>query len=241
MNGPRMGLSMGLRQTLRQEPRIMLKQIIDFEHAYIQIDNFFEENKGEFIPLRELLRLVPQRQYSQIVYAVAGGWAVEVLTGRKRQHSNINVIMFDPERRRLNSDRCLDYLFLNYGNGLKKNQVMRREWKPAERNVYVSGPEFLIATKVAPCNGKSPREKDLCDVIYLMESQPELNPVKLRTAFGNYPQLRHRGEYVRQIMQMHDAMQGNGSRVKKRYALDILAKTIADNIRENTHKNDLQG
>ena len=226
-----LGMGLGMRQTLRQEPRIILRQIVDFRLAQEQIQEMFEEYKGRHVPLIALLQKVPQRQHGTLVYAVAGGWATEVLSRKKREHGNINVVLMDEKQHVLNSDSCLDYLFLQYGNGLKKNQVVTRSW--TNRPVHVAGPEFMIATKVAPHSGKLPREKDLCDVVYIMESQPELDPNKLRTAFGNYPSLTNRGEYVRQLMMMHDVRKGNGNRIKQRYALDILSRTIANNIAEN--------
>ena len=220
-----MGPVLRQRQTLRLE---LLQETRD------RISDFFERYRNRGIPLKELLGHVPQynSDHSLLTYAVAGGWAVEVLTGKKRQHSNINVIMLDPEKTVLNSNRCLDYLFLQYDKSkrLGKEQVVERDWEQTKEGVYVTSPEFLIATKVAPHNGDLAREKDLVDVVYLMETQPRLHSTKIEKALRNYPGLTDRDQYVKQLMQIYESKK---SRVKQRYALEDLSQNIANSIEEN--------
>ena len=233
-----MRMTQGLRQ--RQRQRLEQRQVLKLrllQETRDRIGDFFARYRSANLRLKDLLEEVPQynSDHDILTYAIAGGWAVEVLTGKRRQHSNINAIMLDPDKTVLNSNMCSDYLFLqdNGSSGLKKNQVVEREWAPTKEGVYVAGPEFLIATKVAPHKGDLPREKDLVDVVYLMGTQPKLNSTKLRTALGNYPELElpERDQYVRQIMQIYDRMKGN--RAKQRYALEDLSQDIANNITEN--------
>ncbi|MBW2970144.1 hypothetical protein KY319_03405, partial [Candidatus Woesearchaeota archaeon] len=90
-----MNLSLGIGQKLE----IKISQCIEYPVVIEDIKEYFKDNEsGDVRNLKELLRVVPQRQHGRLAYVVGGGWAVEVLTGKARNHGNINVLVVDPNR-----------------------------------------------------------------------------------------------------------------------------------------------
>ncbi|MBW3016531.1 hypothetical protein KY309_02885, partial [Candidatus Woesearchaeota archaeon] len=106
-----------MRIELSLKPEISIRQALCIEYPVVieDIKEYFKDNEsGDVRNLKELLRVVPQRQHGRLAYVVGGGWAVEVLTGKARDHGNINVLVVDPNRTSLESNRCLDYLGVHY-------------------------------------------------------------------------------------------------------------------------------
>src|SRR3989338_4208913 len=74
-------------QALVQIPRLA----VDFRNA-----NFFDKSwlTGSIDDLITLLTEYPQRDEERdtLSYLISGGWAVEMLTGKKREHHDLDII-----------------------------------------------------------------------------------------------------------------------------------------------------
>ncbi len=190
MTGMSMGFSMRQEITIRQEHRI------DFPEEIARINTYFERTAEKRGPnkLKELLRIIPQKQYGKFVYVVAGGWAVEILTGKARAHNNINVLVLDPAKDELSSNRCLDYLGVEYmehaiKRALVKKDIVKAVWKRGKREVYVPSREFMIGTKLLPKSVTiGNRTKDLEDVLSLVQAEPDTG--KLAKVLNAFPYVR---------------------------------------------------
>ena len=173
------GMSFGFRQeqrldhkmTLRQEQSIHYPEVIESIRSHFSDTEDFPTDVSR---LKQLLKTIPQRQNGKLAYVIGGGWAVEVLTGKARKHNNINVLVVDPKRTTLESNRCLDYLGVQYldkalDDALVKRDVIKGNWKRGDCAVYVPSHEFMVGTKLLPRSvNEGNRDKDIADLVELL-------------------------------------------------------------------------
>ena len=136
-----------------------------------------------------------------IQYLLAGGWAVELLTGSKREHEDIDVFCVDEDYLStlntsigpgfVNDERAAIFYAHCFGNFstrlIKKHYT--QEVEIGNRKVVIPSTEFLLLFKLfLPL-----REKDAHDVAAIFNTQ-QINPGKLanilRTIGYTNPQQR---------------------------------------------------
>lgn len=195
-----LGMSFGFRQEQRLDEELSLRQeqSIDFPEVIENIRSHFRDTENlatDVSRLKELLRTIPQRQHGKLAYVIGGGWAVEILTGKEREHGNINVLVVDPRRTTLESNRCLDYLGVQYlddalEKALIKKDIVKGKWKRGRQNVYVPSREFMIGTKMLPRTlTEGNRDKDIADVVQLLAVKPDVK--KLTKVFKALPYIKN--------------------------------------------------
>ncbi|GEM_PF-6132735 len=173
------GMSFGFSQEQRLDHKMSLRQehSVDYPKVIESIRSHFsstEDFPTDVSRLKQLLRTIPQRQNGRLAYVIGGGWAVEVLTGKAREHGNINVLVVDSKRTTLESNRCLDYLGVQYldkalADALVKRDVIKGNWTRGECDVYVPSHEFMVGTKLLPRTvDEGNRDKDIADLVELL-------------------------------------------------------------------------
>ncbi len=139
--------------------------------------------------LEKMLKEFPQKsKRGSPNYLLAGGWAVELLTGNQREHEDIDVICIDEEylsifntsvgSSRTNDQRAAIYYAMNFGKiptaSIRRNYTQEIEWVNSDQLVVIPSTEFLLLSKIlGPL-----REKDLYDVVAILKTQ-DINPKKL--------------------------------------------------------------
>lgn len=228
---------MRLEQRLEQELSLKQELRIDFGKVISHINDYFSkaEASNDVNMLKELLRVVPQKQNGQVAYVVAGGWAVEILSGKSRPHGNINVLVMDPEKQVLESHRCLDYLGVLYldkalDRALVKRDVIEADWKRGHCKVYVPSPEFMIGTKLLPRSAvDNPRGKDMADVITMLKAY---SPRKkfLAKVFRALPYVRDPETVAEYVSETARYVRTHPKDKKAGVALELLTCTLKEQV-----------
>lgn len=171
-----MELGLGLR--LRQNIELVQLQRIQLALGLAPpIDDSWLTGKPK--DLHELLTQEPQLDNNdRLRYIVSGGWAVEFLTGKKREHHDLDIISVSrkPLIFKVDEQNAKNYFqtLSMTTNELLENHVVEVEWdfndnykelelEPSNMTLYVASPEFLFLSKIAGFK-REPRDKDLDDL-----------------------------------------------------------------------------
>lgn len=139
--------------------------------------------------LETLLTDCPQEdEQGGINYLLSGGWAVEILTGKKREHHDLDIINLSrvPLNWRIDEQKPENYFgtISMRPQEMLDNHVQQTSWDMSESypeisdsqfTVYVPGNEYLFLSKIAGFL-REPRNKDYSDLQSLsgiMESDEE--------------------------------------------------------------------
>jgi len=117
-----------------------------------QMKSFFLENKyqiGSMQRLVELLEKFPQKE-GKINYLLAGSWAIEVFSGKKLDHDDIDLIILkDPlyyiDDAISEEESCWNVLPLDLEYFDKKGTIMKKEFKGKE--IYIPNFNLNICSK----------------------------------------------------------------------------------------------
>ena len=165
-----MGMGMGMRMQMRP---ISINEI--FARAFAGLE-------GTADNLAQMLNKFPQRsENGDLKYLLAGGWAVELLTGSEREHEDIDVICVDEEHLSIyntsvgssnaNDERASLYYALHFGEiptkSIKRNYIQEINWERTNLPVVIPSTEFLLLSKII----RSLREKDFYDVSMIFATQ----------------------------------------------------------------------
>lgn len=134
--------------------------------------DFFGGRDGNPGNLAEILQFIDQiDEFGRPRWALAGGWAVEMLTGVSRSHHDIDAVLLGKNPERIDTD-CVSpenyFNVLSCSNRFLTSRcldIVEWSWADIQFKVVVLRPEFLFCSKFV----RSPREKDLADVVALVE------------------------------------------------------------------------
>lgn len=134
----------------------------------------FKGNGSSFDDLLEILEAVPQvNEDGHLQWALAGGWAVELLTGVMRDHHDIDTVALTSKPVHLDTDHQESSNYFDIiscsGHFLRKNCIEEVEIGNQDEGetekVYVLCPEFLFLSKFL----RPPRQHDWLDIIALID------------------------------------------------------------------------
>src|SRR3989338_6752715 len=168
---------------------------------------------GTLKNLKYVLREVPQFDEGKVNYLIAGGWACDILSGNKRKHHDIDIIILEDDISYLDTDNNepQDYfgILSTSTEDILQNHIIETFWKQGRRKVYVPSHEFLITTKIAPYQGNPSREKDLEDIVNLMKSKDSLDFYKLKSTFSKVPELEEPQRYALCVYKLYKCRNEN--------------------------------
>lgn len=135
--------------------------------------NFFGGGGNHPHDLNQLLMTIPQTTRSgKVRWALTGGWAVELLTGRKRSHHDIDTLVMCKTPMHMDTDKVVPeeyfYVLSCESKFVRKNCLTEVIWKYGVHVhlVRVTRPEFLFCSKFV----REPRPQDWADVQTLINS-----------------------------------------------------------------------
>lgn len=116
----------------------------------------------------KLIKAIPQCVDGKPLWALAGGWAVEFLTGEKRDHQNLDVLVIEKNPFPISSSntRADDYFGVISSTDKFITNNCLQEIKFNGQFVITLKPEYLFLSKFL----KSPREKDSQDLRSLVKA-----------------------------------------------------------------------
>ncbi|MBD3281258.1 hypothetical protein GF391_00745 [Candidatus Uhrbacteria bacterium] len=135
--------------------------------------NFFGGGGNHPHDLNQLLMTIPQTTRSgKVRWALTGGWAVELLTGRKRNHHDIDTLVMCKTPMHMDTDKVVPEEYFDVlsceSKFVRKNCLTEVIWKYGVHVhlVRVTRPEFLFCSKFV----RAPRPQDWMDVQTLVNS-----------------------------------------------------------------------
>lgn len=121
--------------------------------------------------LRLVLDQIPQEEFGRVVWALTGGWAVELLEGRTtREHHDIDMMVLASDPIHVDTDKitadCYFEVMSASGVLIKRHCLRRVSWSSdgIEYQVVVLCPEFLFVSKFH----EKTREQDWVDIGFLV-------------------------------------------------------------------------
>lgn len=196
----------GQRQDLRQGQNLLQR---------VELDIGINAPGGNLLcgdpeDLQVLLTNEPQLDNEgKIRYVLAGGWAVEALTGKKREHHDIDIIATSKkpliyQLDKMNAGNYFQILSLSVKDLLEKH-TLKVKWEPGYNNItnwpdeiYSVSPEFLFLSKLAGFM-RSPREKDIEDLETLAKTDYEFTKTSFDSLLHNTKGL-HVDYYLNKIL-----------------------------------------
>lgn len=145
--------------------------------------------KGTSDNLERMLEKFPQKsRRGTVKYLLAGGWAVELLTGSEREHEDIDVLCVDEEYLTpfntsigpgvASDERAAIFYAMRFGEiptrTIRRNYTQEVKRKTNPSPVVIPSTEFLLLSKIF----EPLRDKDVHDVSAILRTQ-EVNPRKL--------------------------------------------------------------
>lgn len=255
-----MGIELGLRQEQRLEIGLeqRLEQIQEARLELAQAPKMLllapEKEKGNWLggspeDLRTLLSTNPQRTGESLNYLLGGGWAVEILTGQKREHHDLDVVQISrvPISYRLDLQRPDNYfgIITIPGRVLAQEHTLQVDWQAhkeypelfkGEVEVYTPSYEFLFLSKIAGFL-REPREKDVQDLRALARDMDDSEKSRrLFTSLLTYIPLRARKKARRNRNLFRDV---TGSKGEDERAL--VAEHLVEIVRNLQEGNDSLG
>ena len=219
-------LALRLEMAPRLEQRMELMQKLEHLLPGLGVE-------GTPANLKKMLRTVPQTTDGEVNYLISGGWACDILSGEQREHKDIDVIILDDGVTYMDTDNMhpSDYfgILSTDEEDMRENHTRMAHWKQEEKYVYVPSPEFLIASKIAPYNGRPSREKDLNDVYNVMRTKKSIDFNKLMSVFSRVSGLEEPGRYALCLTRMHNSVNGNPEQFKQ--TLATVSEHLADKLR----------
>ncbi len=219
-------LALRLEMAPRLEQRMEIRQRLEHVLPGLGIE-------GNPANLKKVLKTVPQTTEGEVNYLISGGWACDILSGEQREHKDIDVIILDDGVTYMDTDNMYpsDYFgILSIDEeDMRDNHTKRAHWKQEGKYVYIPSPEFLVASKIAPYNGRPSREKDLNDIYNVMRSSKTIDFNKLMSVFSRVSGLNEPGRYALCLTRMHNSV--NGSLEQFKQALATVSEHLADNLR----------
>lgn len=157
-----------------------------FEGRKIEANNEFGELRNVFFrvvragTLDELVVLLqeqPQRHNGKLLWLLTSGLAVELLTGARREHKDLDVVVMDPKNearweilgtdnvtpQKYWADMFFDPKFLE-----KTAVEVDFEYQDRTYKVLTVHPMVIMTQKLSNAFGRNPREKDLEDAFEIL-------------------------------------------------------------------------
>lgn len=222
------GLRLKLAEELKLEQKIelALAQKLELRPPSETIFDGSVEN------LQELLKTTPQVKDNALHYLVAGGWAVEMLTGEKREHHDIDVITLKNIPFAYNLDiqkstRYFQTLSIKPEKMLKKytTKANLKTESGKKKIVYVPKPEFLFLSKLTGFL-REPREKDYEDLKSLSKIIDEKKGVynKFRDLLGQIPGINRNFQKNKNLFKElgNSIKEGDVKKMAADYILEII-------------------
>ncbi|MCF7872118.1 hypothetical protein K9L97_03725 [Candidatus Woesearchaeota archaeon] len=202
-----LGLQLGLELKQKKKLKLdeILKQDLRLEIAQkLKPFDFWEWYTGSPEDLIRLLKEEPQTDdYGKTIkYVLSGGWAIEMLTGKKREHHDLDVINLSRYKFqfRLDEQTAKNYFqTLSMSNKNLAKFVKEINWdseknyselKGGSLDVYITSPEFLFASKILGF-GRTPREKDLEDLQSLAKLDYKYSASRFQELLTKVPFIKH--------------------------------------------------
>ena len=118
-----------------------------------QINLFFSSNKhniGSRKRLSNLLNNLPQFENGKLNYLIAGSWAIEILSGKKLKHDDIDLIIIQEPLHYIDDaeeieEKCFGIIPLDQ-EYFENNNFIKRNFE--RREVYVPNHNFQICIKL---------------------------------------------------------------------------------------------
>lgn len=184
----RMGMGMEMR------PQLTLKQQMELKLKPPRVGGIH----GTLVNLCKILNKYPQQSGKKVNYVLAGGWAVELVTGYSRSHKDIDIILLNPnfnaetDNQRPESyfgqlsisrgtfyNHCISSIFtklpIHYPKGWKLNEfrVEMKKFCDPLGEVWIAQPELLAIAKLSGgWGGEIGRDKDIEDCVSLLRKVP---------------------------------------------------------------------
>ncbi len=159
----RMKLQMGQVLAQRLEQRLELQLGIGLHLHQPDFQEFLSGSKEDLLLLLKTNKQVDKED--KLNYLVSGGWAIEMLTGKKREHHDLDVISISevPLTYSVDNQEPENYfgVFSVPGEKMASDYTQKVTWE--RRTVYVPTNEFLLLSKLAGFM-RQPRDKDLHDI-----------------------------------------------------------------------------
>ncbi len=150
----------------RKKPRVMIAL-----RQMLRAPEFFGGKGGTASDLYDLLLVLDQFDADgNIRWVLGGGWAVELLTGVKRPHHDIDAVLVGPKPAQIDTDAVTPRDYFGVISCSRRHLIASCldivEWRYAQEEfrVIVLKPEYLFCSKFV----RRPRPQDWKDVVSLV-------------------------------------------------------------------------
>jgi|GEM_PF-4730745 len=187
------GFAEKLRHAVHADDERQRQARRDQDHALamrmvVRNPKWFGGASGHAYNLAQLLDKVPQHgRQGQILWALCGGWAVEILTGKhEREHHDLDMLVLCGDPCRLDTDAVEPDNYFDVLNCTSSYVRLRcltvRPWTYKQRrfDVIMVCPEFLFCSKFV----RRPRPQDWIDVQLLVSKFAKTWDIRLITAIA---------------------------------------------------------